>query len=437
MFILLTFQLFELRNWISITLLLSTCVVLTSILVFSVWSRLNKDSDAVNASPATVTSGDTSSSQVESCASLFRTSRFIEVTLSVIATILVSFSNILSIAFLTCPPSDPTSDHSYFTQNFTISFTDNSNQDDCEMMRKHYYQLSPFLILFTISILIYSKFLLKLFLMILYLIEFIVSLALSDLTQFYHHKVNLSEIHFLVLLAVILLMLDVLDRQVEYTSRSDFVWRAKLKVQQEEVETMGGINKILLENILPAHVAHHFLNLSSKCRELYAEKYNSVAVMFASIPNYMEFYNENDTNKQGLECLRLLNEIICDFDKLLLKPKYSCIEKIKTIGSSYMAAAGLQPGQESCQEITREHHNVSTLVEFAIALMAILEQINRESFQRFQLRVGLNHGPVIAGVVGTQKPQYDIWGNTVNVASRMDSCGIMGKIQVIHVHLMH
>lgn len=92
--------------------------------------------------------------------------------------------------------------------------------------------------------------------------------------------------------------------------------------------------------------------------------------MFASIPNYIEFYDENDVNKQGLECLRLLNEIICDFDKvysrllyfnmshqstkmyfncfqLLLKPKYSGIEKIKTIGSTYMAASGLHPGKET------------------------------------------------------------------------------------------
>ncbi|KAH7982107.1 hypothetical protein HPB52_002942 [Rhipicephalus sanguineus] len=165
-------------------------------------------------------------------------------------------------------------------------------------------------------------------------------------------------------------------------------------------------------------------------QELYHERYSNVAVMFASIPNYIEFYDETDVNKQGLECLRLLNEIICDFDKLLLKPKFSVIEKIKTIGSTYMAAAGLQPGREENGDKPRDDHNVVSLVEFAIALTALLEQINRESFQRFKLRIGINHGPVIAGVVGAQKPQYDIWGNTVNVASRMDSCGVIGRIQV-------
>lgn len=74
--------------------------------------------------------------------------------------------------------------------------------------------------------------------------------------------------------------------------------------------------------------------------------YLDVGVLFASIPNYKEFYDETDVNKQGLECLRLLNEIICDFDKLLLKPKFSGIEKIKTIGSTYMLASGLRPGKE-------------------------------------------------------------------------------------------
>ncbi|KOB70461.1 Adenylyl cyclase 76E [Operophtera brumata] len=161
--------------------------------------------------------------------------------------------------------------------------------------------------------------------------------------------------------------------------------------------------KILLENILPAHVAEHFLTSVASEEDLYHERYSSIAVMFASIPNYKEFYDETD---------------------LLLKPKFSCIEKIKTIGSTYMIASGLCPGKEEGKKIdakSKEEHTVAILVEFAMALMSILDQINRESFQRFKLR--------IAGVVGAQKPQYDIWGNTVNVASRMDSTGVMGKIQ--------
>ncbi|CAM1298160.1 ADCY7 (predicted) [Pycnogonum litorale] len=235
--------------------------------------------------------------------------------------------------------------------------------------------------------------------------------------------------YHILFLVVLTLLFHVLDRQVEYASRADYLWTSKLRVEQDEVETMGSINKLLLENILPAHVAVHFLCKTQET-QLYHERYDNIAVMFASIPNYKEFYDETDVNKQGLECLRLLNEIICDFDKLLSKPKFSCVEKIKTIGSTYMAASGLQPGKDSSKDLPRTEHNIIILLEFAIALMAVLDQINKESFQRFRLRVGISHGPVIAGVVGAQKPQYDIWGNTVNVASRMDSCGNVGKVQV-------
>lgn len=299
-----------------------------------------------------------------------------------------------------------------------------------------YYFLCSIFTLMAISVFLKISFLLKLFLMTTVVtLHVIILYGLPNSSNKYFSDNMFSHVPDVAVnsltLSIVLLILHVLDRQVEYSSRVDFLWKSKLKVEQEEVETMGGINKILLENILPAHVADHFLTGNPKTDELYHECYNSIAVMFASIPNYTEFYDENDVNKQGLECLRLLNEIICDFDKLLLKPKFSCIEKIKTIRSTYMSAAGLHPGVTAeRKDRPRKELNVIVLVEFAIALMQLLEQINKESFQRFRLRVGISHGPVIAGVVGAQKPQYDIWGNTVNVASRMDSCGTMGRIQV-------
>uniref|UniRef100_A0A8C9UYB3 Adenylate cyclase type 2 n=1 Tax=Scleropages formosus TaxID=113540 RepID=A0A8C9UYB3_SCLFO len=233
-------------------------------------------------------------------------------------------------------------------------------------------------------------------------------------------------------LFIFFITLLVLARQNEYYCRLDFLWKNKFKKECEEIETMENLNRVLLENVLPAHVAEHFLARNWKNEDLYHQSYDLVCVMFASIPDFKEFYTESDVNKEGLECLRLLNEIIADFDELLSKPKFSGVEKIKTIGSTYMAATGLNatPGPEYIQEHDRQYMHIGTMVEFAFALMGKLDVINKHSFNDFKLRVGINHGPVIAGVIGAQKPQYDIWGNTVNVASRMDSTGVLGKIQV-------
>ncbi|XP_044313699.1 adenylate cyclase type 2 isoform X2 [Drosophila rhopaloa] len=370
-------------------------------------------------------------------------SRYLRLAMFVIVNILISSCAVFSVINFTIPDGV----NSESSPNSTILASNSSNeflnftQEDIQMLEiAHAIPIAPVFLyccaisLAAISAFLRSGFILKLIAMLVAVIAQVTVLGYSDLFVQY----NLTNIEYglpleikgFLLLLVIILVLHTLDRQGEYVARTDFLWKAKLKVEQEEVETMRGINKILLENILPAHVATHFLHLE-RSTELYHESYSCVAVMFASIPNYKEFYDETDVNKQGLECLRLLNEIICDFDKLLLKPKFSGIEKIKTIASTYMCASGLRPGKEdgATDEKRTEEHNVVILVEFAIALMSILDSINRESFQRFRLRIGLNHGPVIAGVIGAQKPQYDIWSNTVNVASRMDSCGVMGRLQ--------
>ncbi|XP_024064982.1 adenylate cyclase type 7 [Terrapene carolina triunguis] len=232
-------------------------------------------------------------------------------------------------------------------------------------------------------------------------------------------------------LALFYVTLILFSRQIEYYCRLDCLWKNKFKKEHEQFETMENVNRLLLENVLPAHVAAHFIG-DKLNEDWYHQSYDCVCVMFASVPDFKVFYTECDVNKEGLECLRLLNEIIADFDELLLKPKFSGVEKIKTIGSTYMAAAGLSvaPGQENNQDQERQHAQIGIMVEYGIALMSKLDGINRHSFNNFRLRVGINHGPVIAGVIGARKPQYDIWGNTVNVASRMESTGELGKIQV-------
>ncbi|KAK6294366.1 hypothetical protein J4Q44_G00351960 [Coregonus suidteri] len=237
------------------------------------------------------------------------------------------------------------------------------------------------------------------------------------------------EVMSCIYITLFLVTMLIISQQNESCFRQDFLLKNKNRTEQDEIETRENLNRLLLENVLPAHVAALFVGENKKNEDLYYKSYDCVCVMFASVPDFKEFYTECDINKEGLECLRLLNEIIADFDELLSKPKFSGVEKIKTIGSTYMAAAGLSgtPGQEKNQDRDRQQAQIGNMVEFAIALIGKLDGINRHSFNSFRLRVGINHGPVIAGVIGARKPQYDIWGNTVNVASRMESTGELGQ----------
>ncbi|XP_061410799.1 adenylate cyclase type 1-like isoform X3 [Lethenteron reissneri] len=208
--------------------------------------------------------------------------------------------------------------------------------------------------------------------------------------------------------------------------RLDYLWFLQAEEERIEMERIKDDNKRILFNLLPAHVAQHFLKSNPRNMDLYHQSYAQVGVLFASIANFNDFYIELDGNNMGVECMRLLNEIIADFDQLLDKICYSTIEKIKTIGSTYMAAVGLAPSSEA----KSQDPHLSTLADFVREMFDALDEFNYQSYNDFILRAGINVGPVVAGVIGARRPQYDIWGNTVNVASRMESTGVPGKIQV-------
>ncbi|XP_045907833.1 adenylate cyclase type 8 [Micropterus dolomieu] len=242
-----------------------------------------------------------------------------------------------------------------------------------------------------------------------------------------HRSHNLCKKGVCVVLMVMFVVAVLYNsRQLEATARLDFLWRLQARKEVEDMKELREHNECLLLNILPAHVAQHFLGRDRYNEEFYSESYGRVGVLFASLPGFSDFYEQKELVYQHV-CLRLLNRIITDFDELLDECYFHEVEKIKTIGSSYMAASGLSPDRQECED---GWHHLSELVLFALAMQETLTHINAQTGNSFQLRVGIAHGPVIAGVIGATKPQYDIWGTTVNMASRMESTGVSGRIQV-------
>ncbi len=177
----------------------------------------------------------------------------------------------------------------------------------------------------------------------------------------------------------------------------------KLRYQQEKTET-------LLLNILPKLIAQRLKQRPG----IIADSFESVTVMFADIVGFTNL----SAQISALELVQLLNEIFSLFDALA---KRHNLEKIKTIGDAYMVVGGLS--------IPNENH-LSAMADMALDMQQAIAQVKTPQGKPFQIRIGINCGPVVAGVIGSNKFIYDLWGDTVNVASRMESTGIPGYIQV-------
>lgn len=166
----------------------------------------------------------------------------------------------------------------------------------------------------------------------------------------------------------------------------------------------------LLLNILPGPIALRLKESS----ETIADAYGEVTVLFADIVGSTPLFSQLDP----VEAVDWLNEVFTMFDRLV--EKYD-LEKIRTIGDSYMAASGVP---------TPRADHAQAMALFALELIHRLEEMPARHGTRLSFRVGINSGPLVAGVIGRSKFQYDLWGDTVNVASRMESHGVAGKIQV-------
>jgi len=209
-------------------------------------------------------------------------------------------------------------------------------------------------------------------------------------------------------------LMEALGRQIgQYLERKQA--EAALLQQQEKT------NRLLL-NILPQSIAYRLRDEEVTI----AESYEDVTVLFADLVGFTEL----SAQLSPTSLVEILNQLFSEFDQLT---ETFHLEKIKTIGDCYMAVGGLPE---------KRPDHAEAVADMALEMLAIIDEfnqsrelspvdeLNQKSLPSLSIRIGINTGPVVAGVIGLKKFTYDLWGDTVNTASRMESHGLPGTIQV-------
>ncbi len=186
--------------------------------------------------------------------------------------------------------------------------------------------------------------------------------------------------------------------------------RQQLQAQHEQLALEQGKTENLLLNILPRSVSHRLKGGEKRI----ADAHQEVTVLFADLVGFTQL--SHGMSAENL--VRLLDDIFSRFDAITSE---AGVEKIKTIGDCYMLVGGVPEN--------RPDHAVA-VVDVGFAMLSAMDDFNRTHGTQLQIRIGANSGPVVAGVIGMHKFTYDLWGNTVNVASRMESTGTPGRVHV-------
>jgi class 3 adenylate cyclase len=195
--------------------------------------------------------------------------------------------------------------------------------------------------------------------------------------------------------------INLLQRNEAYRALQESM--EQLRIEQEKSER-------LLLNILPKVIAERLKQGQSTI----ADSFPEVTILFADLVGFTKL-----SSRVGpAELVGILNEIFSSFDRLVEKHG---LEKIKTIGDSYMVGAGFP--------VPRPDH-AEAIAEMALDILEEIPRFHKVDDNPLSMRIGINTGPVVAGVIGTKKFIYDLWGDTVNTASRMESSGVASCIQV-------
>lgn len=240
--------------------------------------------------------------------------------------------------------------------------------------------------------------------------------TLSTIALYLAFDVTRSHATLPVRLSVVLTLISMgsigalAAHQLEVQAREAFLARRRIKKQMAEIDAEKAKSEALLLNILPATIAEQ---LKTDSRAI-ADGFADVSVLFSDIVGFTQM----SARMSPQELVQRLDEVFTRFDAIT---RELGLEKIKTIGDAYMVASGIP--------VQREDH-AKAICQMALRMQACLVEMSKDSGFSLGVRIGINSGPVVAGVIGKNKFIYDVWGDTVNTASRMESHGAEGSIHV-------
>jgi adenylate cyclase len=187
-------------------------------------------------------------------------------------------------------------------------------------------------------------------------------------------------------------------------------WHDRERLYLDRLESEKEKYERLLLNILPSQIVGRLNNGET----MIADRFDNVSILFADLVGFTKLSSRTEPN----QLLKYLNTLFSRFDELA---NAFGVEKIKMMGDAYMVVSGVPEARDNHAE---------AIADMALGMLDVLTSVNQEFDDACDMRVGIHSGPVVAGIIGTHRFVYDVWGDAVNVASRLESYGVANRVQI-------